>query len=334
MADVVRWGIIGTGGIAHRTVGDLQLCENAEVVGVNSRDQGRAEEFARRYGIPIASGDLAEFLARDDVDAVYVGIPHGVHFVVAAQALRAGKHVVCEKPLTMTVAEAEELQRLSHENGRFLLEGMWMKFTPAFQRIRELLASRTIGEPSLLQAGAGYPVPPDGPARFWVAELGGGALYDLGVYTITLAHAVFGVPDEIVVRGEMRPDGVDLQESYTLSYRSGALAQLTNSLTTFVPPAAWIGGTKGTIVLEEPLFAPRRLRVVTGKPPTPPTVEELAFEQEGAGYVPMFRSAGEAILAGRVETDVHPISETIAVLRTMERVRDALIEQRDRGLED
>jgi predicted dehydrogenase len=111
---------------------------------------------------------------------------------------------------------------------------------------------------------------------------------------------------------------------------------LTNSLTTFIPPAAWIGGTKGAIVLEEPLFAPRRLRVVTGRPPAPPTVEEFAFEQEGAGYVPMFRAAGEAILAGRLETEVHPLSDTIAVLRTMEQVRDALAGQRDasRGAHD
>ena len=257
---------------------------------------------------------------------MYIGIPHGLHFDYAARALRAGVHVVCEKPLTMTSREAEELQRLSHENGAFLMEAMWMKFTPAFVKAIGLLEAGTIGEPRLIQAGAGFPVPPDGPARYWVAELGGGALYDLGVYVITLAHAVLGIPDQVVALGDMRDDGVDLQEAYTLRYDSGALAQLMNSLTAFIPPAGWIGGTKGSIILGEPLFAPRSIRVVTGQPPAPPTIDELMFDQEGAGYVPMFRAASEAILRGDLEHPIHPVGDTIAVLRTMELVRAQLLQ--------
>ena len=114
------------------------------------------------------------------------------------------------------------------------------------------------------------------------AELGGGALYDLGVYTIALAHALLGVPTDVTASGSIRDDSVDLHEAYTLAYRdSGALAQLTNSLTAFIPPAAWVGGTKGAIVFGEPLFAPRSLRIVTGQPPAPPTVEVLEFDQDG-----------------------------------------------------
>jgi predicted dehydrogenase len=331
MSEKVRWGIVGTGGIARRSVGDLQLCDNVDVVGVCSRDKGRAEEFASAHGIAFTADDFDEFCASGQVDAVYIGIPHGLHFGYAARALRAGVHVVCEKPLTMTSAEAEELHRLSRENGAFLMEAMWMKFTPAFRAVTEILGSGTIGEPRLIQAGAGFPVPPDGPARYWVAELGGGALYDLGVYTIALTHAVLGTPDQVIAVGKTRADGVDEQEAYTLSYNSGALAQLTNSLTTFIPPAGWIGGTRGSITLGEPLFAPRSLRVVTGQPPAPPTVEELDFEQEGAGYVPMFRAASETILRGDLEHPIHPVSDTVAVLRILERVRAELMEARDRA---
>lgn len=324
MSARVRWGIVGTGGIARRTVGDLQLCDNVELVGICSRDKDRAESFASEHAIPFASTDFDEFCASGQVDAVYIGIPHGLHFDYAARALRTGTHVVCEKPLTMTSAEAEELQGLSRENGAFLMEAMWMKFTPAFRAVTELLRSGKIGVPRLIQAGAGFPVPPDGPARYWVAELGGGALYDLGVYTIAVAHAVLGTPDQVIAVGEIRDDGVDEQEAYTLMYTSGALAQLTNSLTTFIPPGGWIGGTRGSITLGEPLFAPRSLRVVTGQPPAPPTVEELTFEQEGAGYVPMFRAASEAILRGDLEHPIHPVSHTVEVLRILERVRAQL----------
>lgn len=329
MSDKVRWAIVGTGGIAHRTVGDLQLCENAELVAVCSRDEAKARAFADEHDIPLAFDDLDEMCTSGKIDAVYIGIPHGLHFEYAKRALLAGRHVVCEKPLTMTADEARQLQQLSHENNAFLMEAMWMKFTPAMQKVAEVIRSGLIGEPRLIQAGAGFPVPPDGPPRYWVAELGGGALYDLGVYTIALAHTVFGVPDEIVVRGEMRPDGVDLQEAYTLQYESGALAQLMNSIIALIPPAGWIGGTKGSIVLAEPIFAPRSVKIATGQPPKPPTVEEFAFEQEGAGYVPMFRAAGQAILDGELETSVHPVSDTVAVLQTIERVRDDLARQRD-----
>jgi len=332
VGSVVRWAVVGTGGIARRTVGDLMLCANADLAAVCSRDQAKADAFASEHGIPLSFGDFAELCASEEVDAIYIGIPHGLHFRYAAQALRAGKHVVCEKPLTMTAAEAEELQRLSHEHKAFLMEAMWMKFTPAMMKVRELISAGTIGEPRLIQAGAGFPVPPDGPARYWVAELGGGALYDLGVYTLALAHAILGVPEDVVVRGDIRPDGVDLTETYTLTYASGAMAQLTNSLTTFIPPAAWIGGTKGSIVINEPIFAPRRIRLATGEPPAPPAVDEFAFDQEGAGYVPMFRAAGEAILRGDLDHPIHPMKDTIAVLRSIEDVRDGLVRQRPTSL--
>ncbi|MFO1340479.1 MAG: Gfo/Idh/MocA family oxidoreductase [Burkholderiaceae bacterium] len=329
MSKRVRWGIVGTGGIARRTVSDLKLCENAELVGVCSRDATRAETFAAEHSIPLASGDFDRFCSSDELDAVYIGIPHGLHFDYAARALRAGTHVVCEKPLTMTSAQAEELQRLSRENRAFLMEAMWMKFTPAHLKVAELLRSGTIGQPKLIQAGAGFAAPPNGPRRYWVAELGGGALYDLGVYTIALAHAVLGVPDQIVALGTIRDDGVDLQEAYTLHYDSGAMAQLANSLVALIPPAGWIGGTTGSIVLGEPIFAPRTIRVMTGQPPAPPHVEEFTFEREGAGYVPMFRAASEAILRSDLEHPIHPMSDTVAVLRTMERVRAQLMDRRD-----
>jgi predicted dehydrogenase len=321
---VVRWAIVGTGGIAARTVGDLKRTENARVAAVASRDLAKAQAFASEHDIPLAFGDYDELLESGEVDAVYIGIPHGAHFEYAARALRAGRHVVCEKPLTMTSAEAEELGRLSREHGVFLMEAMWMKFTPAFETVRRLLADGVIGEPRLIQGGAGFPVPPDGPRRYWVAELGGGALYDLGVYTLALAHALLGEPEGYRVAGHMRPDGVDLDEAITLTWRSGAMAQFTHSLVAFVPPAAWIGGTAGAIELGRPIFNPHSLTVSTGKPPGPPTVEEYTFEIEGAGYVPMFRAAGEAILRGDLEHPVQPIADTVAVLRSLERIRDLL----------
>ena len=329
MASRVRWAVVGTGGIGRRTAGDLRHCESAEIVAVASRNQETADAFAAEWGIEHAFGDYRQLCSSADVDAVYIGTPHSTHFAYAREALSAGKHVLCEKPLTMTSDEARELGRVAADNGVFLMEAMWMKFSPAMLRAVELIQDGIIGEPRFIQAGLGYPVPADGPARFWDAALGGGALYDMGVYMVALAHLFLGRPESISAAGCMRADGVDLHDAITLEYESGALAQFATSITCFMPPRGWIGGAKGSIDFGERLFSPESMRIVTGTPPTPPTVEDVVFTQEGAGYVPMFRAVNERILAGETEHPLHPISATVDILETMERIRERMSEHRD-----
>lgn len=327
----VRWALVGTGGIGRRTLGDLRLCDTAEVVAVCSRSRASADEFARTWNLPLAFDDFAALCESPDVDAVYIGTPHSTHFDYARRALMARKHVLCEKPLTMTAVEAQELGRHAAEAGVFLMEAMWMKFSPAMQRAMALIGAGTIGEPRFVQAGLGYPVPPDGPKRFWDAALGGGALYDMAVYTLTLTQMVLGEPTQISATGTMRPDGVDLEEAITLKYANGALAQLATSITALIPPRGWIGGTRGCIDFGEQLFSPGSLRLVVGKPPAPPAVTDEAFVKEGAGYVPMFRAVNEKILAGATEHPLHPVSATVRVLQMMQTIQHKLAQERDRN---
>lgn len=325
----VRWAVVGSGGIGKRTVGDLRLCPDAEVVAVCSRARHTAEAFAQVHGLALAFDDFAALCASPEVDAIYIGTPHSTHFAYASQALRAGKHVLCEKPLTLHAHEARELGRLAAEHRVFLMEAMWMKFSPAMRKALELVESGVIGEPRLLQAGLGYPVPADGPRRFWDAALGGGALYDMGVYNVTLAQMFLGRLSEVSVTGTMRADGVDLEQAITLRYAGGALAQLATSITCLVPPRAWLGGRKGAIDFQEPLFSPAGLKLTTGQPPAPPTVQQLDFAREGAGYVPMFRAVNASILAGRIEHPLHPVSATCEVLEILQTVQAALARERD-----
>jgi predicted dehydrogenase len=229
----------------------------------------------------------------------------------------------------MTAAESLELGRIAAASGVFVMEAMWMKFTPAMQRAVELVDAGTIGEPRFVQAGLGYPVGKNGPARFWDPALGGGALYDMAVYTITVADLFLGEVAEISATGTVQPDGVDLEEAITLRFTSGALAQLATSITTFVPPRGWLGGTKGAIDFGEQLFSPGSIRVATGTPPTPPTIVDEVFEKEGNGYVPMFRAVNDSILAGDTENPQHPVSATARVLGIMEAIQQKLFEDRD-----
>jgi len=320
----VRWGVVGTGGIGKRTVGDLRLCENTRVVAVASRLRETAEAFSQEWDIPLAFGQFDLMCQSSEVDAIYIGTPHTTHFSYAKRALESGKHVVCEKPLTMQPEEAAELGELAAKNKVFLMEAMWMKFTPGMQKFIEVIRSGVIGEPRFLQAGLGFAVPKDGPRRYWDPELGGGALYDMGIYPITLAQMIFGEVESITASGVMREDGVDLHEAYLLNFTGGGTAQLVTSITFFVPPQGWLGGTKGSIELNQPLWSPRSITVTQGKPPHPPEVEKIEFEIEGAGYVPMFRAANSAIMAGRIEHPQHPISNTVDALQIMRKIRESL----------
>lgn len=325
----VRWAVVGSGGIGKRTVGDLRLCADAEVVAVCSRARETADAFAQAQGLPLAFDDFAALCASTEVDAIYIGTPHSTHFAYASQALRAGKHVLCEKPLTMRADEARALGRIAAEHRVFLMEAMWMKFSPAVRKAVELVEAGVIGEPRFLQGGLGYPVPADGPKRFWDAALGGGALYDMGVYTVTLAQMFLGELSEVSATGTMRPDGVDLEQAITLRYADGALAQLATSITCLVPPRAWLGGRRGAIDFQEPLFSPAGLKLTTGQPPAPPTFQQLDFAREGAGYVPMFRAVNASIRAGHTEHPLHTVAATAEVLDILQTIQGELARERD-----
>lgn len=325
----LRWAVVGSGGISRRTVGDLALCDDAQVVAICSRSRERAQAFAKEHQLPLAFDDFSQLCASKDVDVLYIGTPHGTHYSLAMEALRAGKHVLCEKPMTMTAEETRELGRVAAEHGVFLMEAMWMKFSPAMRKAMELVASGAIGEARHLQTGLGFPVPKNGPARFWDPALGGGALYDLGVYNITLAQMFLGELTEISATGTMQDDGIDLQAAITLRYASGAMAQLGTSIHCFMPPHGWLGGNKGCIEFNEPLFSPLSLKLITGQPPQPPQTQVFEFPREGAGYVPMFREAIAAIRAGATEHPLHPISATAEVLQIMQSIQQELARERD-----
>ena len=209
MARKTRWAVAGTGGITARTLPDLALTENLEVVAVSSRTQPRADTFASEFGIPRSYGTYQAMLADPDVDLVYICTPNGSHFAMAAQAIQAGKHVLCEKPLTVNAAQASRLADLAQERNVFLMEAMWMKFNPAVQRLREIVNAGTIGTVRHITTGMGFPAPSTA-SRFWSAEQGGGALLDLGVYVITFAQMFLAEAGDITVSsvlGRVREDG-------------------------------------------------------------------------------------------------------------------------------
>jgi predicted dehydrogenase len=320
-----RWGIVGTGGISRTTAGDLHLTENVDLVAVASRTTENAEAFAAEFDVPRAYGSYDELFAAEDVDVVYIGTPIGTHFEVARQALLAGKHVLLEKAFTTSADEARELAALATSQRRFLMEAMWMRFNPAIQQVLAEIAAGAIGDVRTVQAGFGFPPPPD--AIHWRQDLGGGSLLDMGVYPLSFAHLVMGVPDSVEATGEMRDDGLDVTASVFLRYGDGRFAHALSSLAGPVDPVASVGGSRGGISLDAPFFFRGSYRVLTfpGLAVRPETVPV-----EGRGYVPMFRAASEGIGEGLLEHPLRPLADTIAVLETIDEVRRQLTAARDR----
>ena len=188
-----RWGIVGTGRISATTVGDLHLTENVDLVAVASRTAANAEAFAAEHEVPRCVRRLRRAVRRRGRRRRLPRARRSARTPSwpAGRSL-AGKHVLVEKAFTTTAAEARELAALAAERGRFLMEAMWMGFNPAIRRLLDEVAAGAIGDVRTVQAGFGFPSPPD--AIIWRPELGGGALLDLGVYPLTLAQLCSGGP--------------------------------------------------------------------------------------------------------------------------------------------
>src|SRR6476620_8216718 len=150
MSEKLRWGVLGSARIVRKTIPALQETKNGEVVGIASRTGETAREYADKHGIPQAFGSYAALLASPDIDAVYIPLPNALHLEWILKSLDAGKHVLCEKPLAMSVAECEQIARTAGETGLKVLEGVMYRFHPRFEKLQELLAAKVVGKLTFL----------------------------------------------------------------------------------------------------------------------------------------------------------------------------------------
>jgi predicted dehydrogenase len=317
MSDTIRWGILATGDIARQFVSDLSKIEEGEVVAVGSRSQEKADVFADQWGIPNRHGSYEALVADPDIDIIYIATPHNYHLENATLALNAGKHVLCEKPMAVNAAEVERMIDAARRNNRFLMEAMWTYFIPAMRKVFELIGQGAIGEVRLLQANFGVMAPWKVDSRLFSRELAGGTLLDIGVYAIALSYLVFGQdPTGMKSTVHLGETGVDEQEALLLDYPNGAFASLVVALRAAVGQHAVIAGTQGQI--EIPRFSqPDQIVLKRGEGDR----EELSFDRIGYGYAHQALDVMACLRSGRTESDIMPLSRTLAVARTMDAFR-------------
>jgi predicted dehydrogenase len=316
MGAPLRWGIIGTGAIAHAFASDLRLADDGVVVAVGSRSLASAEDFGDEFGIEGRHGSYEALVVDPKVDVVYVATPHPMHHDNAMLALEHSKPVLVEKAFTMTAAEARELVSAARAGSLFLMEAMWTRFLPHVVAIRALLERNALGEIVCVSADHGQWFPRDPSMRLFAPELGGGALLDLGVYPVSFASMILGPPSRIEATITPAFTGVDGETSMLFGYENGAQAVLSCTSSARTATRASIVGTKARIEVDGDFYAPSAFSLIDRDG----GVTRHEFEHEGRGLRHQAAEVARCIREGRTESEIMPLEESVSIMETMEKV--------------
>ena len=315
----VRWGILATGKIAGSFARALALLPDAELAAVASRTLSRAEEFATSYGgrgTPRAYGSYAELVTDPEVDVVYVASPHALHHEHTMLAFEAGKPVLCEKALTLTAREAEDLVRVARERGLFFMEAMWMRCNPVIRRVKQLADRGDLGRIQQVRADLGFLVEAPETDRLLAPELGGGALLDMGVYALTFAHLFLGDPEKVEAVAELSPGGIDLNLAVSLGWAGGAVASVSATMTAHSPRTASIATDRGRIDLGEAFHHPTEATWTQDG-----EAHVIREEVLGTGLAHEAAEVMRCLRSGEIESPLVPHDDSLAIMRLMDRIR-------------
>ncbi len=280
----LRWGVVSTAKIGReQVIPGIQAAARCEVVAIGGRDLDRTRGVADELAIASAYGSYEEVIEAGDVDAVYIPLPNHLHAEWTIAAARAGKHVLCEKPLALTSADAQRMVDACDSAGVSLMEAFMYRLHPSWVAVRDIVASGRIGELRTVQSWFSYFN--DDPSNIRnIAEYGGGALMDVGCYSVNLSRMLFGgEPLDVVAHVQRDPHaGVDVLTSAHLTFEGGT-ATFTCSTRTEPDQRVHCYGTDGRISIEIPFNIPphlptRVLIAAGGDPPVDPAVETVVFE--------------------------------------------------------
>ena len=317
MKDTVRWGILGTGGIARAFALGLKHAPGAVLAAVGSRTQDSADTFARELGIAHAYGSYEALADAPDVDIIYIGTPHPMHAENALLALGGGKAVLCEKPFTMNRREAGEVVALARAKGLFLMEAMWTRFMPALAEVKRIMASGEIGAITQVHADFGYSATLDPEHRVNKLELGGGALLDLGIYPLSIACALLGQVESVCAQAVFTDTGVDASTAFTMKHSGGTLSICSCSMRARSASELVVSGTGGSIRMHRMFHLAERITVELqdGSSRTIPT------PYLGNGYTHEAIEAGRCLREGLLEHPWMTLDDSLNLMALLDEIR-------------
>lgn len=315
--------ILGAGNIARQMAKTLRLMkargDKVELYAVGSRDKARAEAFAQVEGFAKAYGSYEELLRDDGVDLVYIATPHSHHGEQIEECVTHGKAVLCEKAFTATAAQAERALALAKEKGVLVTEAIWTRYVPMRRMLDELLVSGAIGTPRVLTANLGYTIYDK--ERIRRPELAGGALLDVGVYVLNFAAMVFGTQVERMESSVRLMDtGVDMQESITLHYPDGRMAELMATAACNTSRRCWIYGDQGCAEVDN-VNNPRRITLYANANDPASVTRVIDAPPQLTGYEYEVLACLRALETGALECPEMPHAETLRIMRWMDTLR-------------
>ncbi len=320
------WGIVGPGSIAGRFAEAVTRLPETRLVAVFGRDEKRAQDFLWRF--PVAHQahvhtSMDALLQDPDVDAVYIATPHAFHAETVRACLRAGKPVLCEKPLTLDAATAAELFALSSEHNVFLMEALWTRFLPIYAQVADWIAADEIGPLRGLQSSFAFNIPFNPHGRHFDPAQGGGALLDVGVYCLSMSQwalrQVFGVCpvlESIHAVGVAAPTGVDQRISGSLCFEGGVVAQFHCGFDGHSDRGLRLFGERGVISLPDRFWEATEAHLQHGRGEV--TVVKREFEING--FEGQVREATRCIREGLRESPHMPQAETLQVMQWMDQI--------------
>jgi len=312
---MIYFGILGAGDIARKFLDAVRQTADGEVVAVASRDQNRAKAWAEKEGLDTYYGSYGELLSDSRIDAIYIATTTNAHYENILQCLQAGKHVICEKSLVRSYGEAKEVCGLAREKGLFLMEAMWSRFLPKTTTARNWIAEGRIGKIHLMQATIGWKADKIYNKRLFLPELGGGALYDIGIYPLELLPYLAN-QKILDVQPLMKrySTGVDDIASLNLQLED-CFANIQCSFTTKLPEDAYIYGEEGYIRIPKIHYGNKAFLYNHG--------DEIIDSFEGGlenGFVYEAEEAIRCIAKGQTESSVCPHEMTLDAAKWIDQV--------------
>ena len=318
-APSLRWGILAPGGIGRAFVFAAHTHTDQRVVAVGSRSAERAQAFATEYGVARAHGSYQQLVEDPEVDAIYVASPVSEHHQHALLAIAAGKPVLVEKAFTQNATQAAAVFAAGAAAGVAVMEAMWSRFLPHYDVVRQLLADGALGDLVTLSADHGQYFDYDPAFRLFAPDLGGGALLDLGIYPISFASFVQGTPTAITAIGSTAKTGVDGQTSAVLQSDNGLQALIHTTLFAKTPTTASISGAAARIEIPGDFYMPQPIHLLDRRGERRTWDANPIPRHEGFAYE--IAEFARIVTEGRLEAELLPGSETIAILQTIDEIR-------------
>ncbi|WP_440874176.1 Gfo/Idh/MocA family protein [Thalassotalea sp. PLHSN55] len=312
----LNWGIVSAGRIAEQFCQDLQYTTNGIAYGVAARNLADAQAFAEKYHVEKAYQGYQAMFDDPAIDVIYVATPHNFHYQNVVDAISAGKHVLCEKPITISAKQCAELSVLAKEKNVFLMEAMWTYFLPAMQKAKQWVEQGRIGNIKHVKVDFGYPMPYQPEGRAYNPELAGGCLLDMGIYPIAINHFFLNQDlDELQVRAQLALTGVD--DDVMITAKCGqAMSSLATSFQCRLGNSAHIIGDKGYIVIPDAFRAYQCSLFEMDD-----LVEHFQDDRQSIGLNFEAEEVGRLILAGNIESDVVSHQHSLLFQQQMERIK-------------